>query len=1105
MRVVLVDPSGQKLRETDCRLRTTTRISAIAAETGQHQLFITGIEKETAAGQYELRVASPRQSTAEDHDRVQAEIMMEEADRLASEGLATSSRAAIEKYRATITLVQALGDPREEGYAQKRIGDTFQTFSQFENALDSYQHALSAFRQSRDVRSQAAVRNAMAVVYLSLGENGKAREECRKAKNLSALSGSRDREAEALNNMGEVYNWSGDLQQAIKFYQRALSIWDELSDRRGQAQTHLYLGYTYSDLGQPRNAFTFFNRALGVWEAAADRHKEEVTLTALGRLYARIGESQQALNMFDRALPMARSVGDPIEEGRILNGMAYTYDQLGELRKAIEYYDSVVLIFRKAGYLKGAAATLYDAGRIYNALGQHQQALDCFEEALKTSQEYGDRRLVAFEIREIGRAYDSMGEKEKARKHYIQALAFWQTGKDFRPQAETLNWLGQVYSDRGESQLARSSFERALNLSRKAEYRFAEAASLYNLARLERSAGDLEVARARAEEALAVIESMRQRVNDQDLRTTYFASVLSHYELYIDILMRLDELHPLKGYVRSAFEASERARARSLLETLTAAHVSVRDSADPALLEQESQLNKMLDEKAQRQMHLRSTGKEKDPELLTLSKEIDDISWRLREVRTQLVSSGIERVIARAGQPLSASEIQKNVLDDDTMILEYMLGDRNSYVWVVSRNEIVGYKLPSREMIEEAVRKLRLSLSAKQPVSGETFQQRESRIAKADASISEVAAELGRTLLGPIANRLGSKRLIIVPDGALYYVPFQALMIAPAPTTTSEAVPQALLVVNHEIIYEPSASTLAALLAVRAQRRAGPFSVAVFANPVFEADDPRVGSAPLSRSGTIAEDQVPRVRQVFRDLGISDGPHIPALPGSRDEAEAIISVVPRRSGFSALGFEASRATISQTDLSKYRIVHFATHGFVDFEHPELSGLVLSMVDQQGQPQPGFFRMHDIYNLKLPVDLVVLSACNTGLGKEVKGEGLIGLTRGFMYAGANGVIASLWKVDDEATAELMKNFYAGLFQKGLTPAAALREAQLHMSQSKRWHSPYYWAAFVLQGQYDQKQVVPSSFPMSYMLVISTVSMMLVGALLALLKNRGVFFI
>ncbi len=173
-------------------------------------------------------------------------------------------------------------------------------------------------------------------------------------------------------------------------------------------------------------------------------------------------------------------------------------------------------------------------------------------------------------------------------------------------------------------------------------------------------------------------------------------------------------------------------------------------------------------------------------------------------------------------------------------------------------------------------------------------------------------------------------------------------------------------------------------------------------------------------------------------------------------------------GYKATGFEANRDAAMKPGLADYRIVHFATHGLMNAKHPELSGIVLSLVDENGNSQNGFLRLHDIYNMKLPVDLVVLSACNTGLGKDVRGEGLIGLTRGFMYAGASSVVASLWKVDDEATAELMKHFYFQMLQQGLSPAAALRKAQLEMSKQKRWQSPYYWSGFTIQGQYVQSQ-------------------------------------
>jgi CHAT domain-containing protein len=245
--------------------------------------------------------------------------------------------------------------------------------------------------------------------------------------------------------------------------------------------------------------------------------------------------------------------------------------------------------------------------------------------------------------------------------------------------------------------------------------------------------------------------------------------------------------------------------------------------------------------------------------------------------------------------------------------------------------------------------------------------------------------------------------------------------------------------------------------------------VAVIADPVFEADDPRVGSHTTSNSGKNMKHAVAFMRG-GQDSG--SGHYFPRLLASREEAEAIMRIIPWQTGLTALDFEASRGLVSSPQLAQYRIVHFATHAEIDSQDPEQSRIVLSRFKADGQPEDGFLRMSDIYELHLPADLVVLSACQTGLGKDVRGEGLIGLTRAFMYAGASGVTASLWKVDDEATAELMKRFYQGMFRDDLPPAAALRQAQIAMWQQSRWHAPYYWAAFVIQGRYDQKEEMSS---------------------------------
>jgi CHAT domain-containing protein len=285
------------------------------------------------------------------------------------------------------------------------------------------------------------------------------------------------------------------------------------------------------------------------------------------------------------------------------------------------------------------------------------------------------------------------------------------------------------------------------------------------------------------------------------------------------------------------------------------------------------------------------------------------------------------------------------------------------------------------------------------------------------------------------------------------------------------------LVVQHEVVNLPSASVLSVLRSEAGERKRKTKTVAVLADPVFKAEDERlVKIAVHARTGATLSRPDPgvadarmsvspqRLSRSLQDLGFGDSFELDRLPFSRREASAILSVASPDLGMAALDFKASRTTALDPALADYRIVHFATHGFLDNEHPELSGLVLSLVDESGRQQNGLLQLQDIYNLNLPVDLVVLSACKTGLGKQIKGEGLLGLTRGFMYAGATRVIASLWEVDDAGTAELMKRFYRAMLKDGMRPAAALREAQIEMLREKRWEDPYYWAGFQIQGEW-----------------------------------------
>ena len=532
--------------------------------------------------------------------------------------------------------------------------------------------------------------------------------------------------------------------------------------------------------------------------------------------------------------------------------------------------------------------------------------------------------------------------------------------------------------------------------------------------------------------------------------------------------MRLHEEQPSDRLDALAFEASERARARSLLESLAEAGVDVRRGVDPVLLAQERRLKRVLDGKAERQFRLGSEREDK-AEAETLAVEIRRLTDEYDRLRAEIRSRSPRYAALTQPQPVSLRAVQEDVLDDETLVLEYSLGEERSFLWAVETQRYQVFELPSKTEVEELLQEVFHSLTARLPVAGESVQQLRARVRGSDARYWSAASRLSEILLGPVADRLGDKRIVVVSDGTMQYLPFSAL---PIPSRSGEPTP---LIVEHEIVSLPSVSALRMLRSQTKSREIPLLSVAVMADPVFELDDPRIGTRKIAAKTDVSPSSVASdaglhlspTQRALRDvsfLGRSET-GVPRLVATRREADSILAAAPKETTLRALDFAANRERAMSPDLGRYRILHFATHGLVNNQHPGLSGILLSMVDEQGNTRNGFLRLHDIYNLDLPVDLVVLSACNTALGKPVEGEGLVGLVRGFMYAGARRVVASLWKVDDEATCELMGRFYNEMLQKGRSPAAALRYAQISMWQQSEWQAPFYWAAFVLQGEWS----------------------------------------
>jgi CHAT domain-containing protein/Tfp pilus assembly protein PilF len=1033
----LFTPDDKKISEVNSDRTTvgTETISAIAEATGAYKIEVRSAEKTAGGGRYEVKIAALRTATVEDKYRVAGDALSLDAQRLVS-GTLEDKKKGLEKYHEARDLYLKAGARDEEARTLNKIGDAYSTIGEIRKALDKYNEALSIFKALGSRQGEGMTLVSVGISHMSLGETQKSLEKFNEALPIIREAGDRRALAVALNSLGENYRSLGEFQKALENYKEALPIRREIGDRAGEARTLNNMGLAYS--------------AQGDWQKALDMHHE--------------------------ILPIRREAGDRIGEATTLNNMGSVYQSLGEMRRSLDKLHQALPIFQALGNRRGQAITLHNIGAAYYSQREFQKALDKYNEALQISRAIEDRYGELITLNTMGQLYHLQGELQKALDMHNEALPISRAIGDRLSEAVTLLGFGAVYQAQGEWQRALERFNEALLIMREIGSRNVEAFILLRIAQVEQKRGALTQARQTIEQAVGIIESTRISIAGQGTRASYFAWRREYFESYIDILMEQSRRNPDPAVDALALAISERSRARTLLELLAEARADIRHGVDNSLLERERSLRRQLNTKAAAKVSLLNR-KHTPAQAEAAAKEIASVTAELEDIEAQIRASSPRYAALTQPQPLSLPEIQQQVLDPDTLLLEYSLGDNASYLFVVSQTSISSHRLPKRAEIEEATRRLRELLTAPQPQQGDTEAKYQARVKEAGERYWTQAAELSRMLLGPVSSQLGKKRLAIVAEGALQYISFAAL---PAPsagkdeTRKSAAEPQPLFV-EHEIVSLPSASTLATLRRETAGRKPAEKSLAVLADPVFTNDDTRVsrnagktGDEGKTRSADSDETDVDflQMSRSGRETGVIGAETgFGRLLNTRREAAAILALVPERKRLQALDFKASRTTALRPELGEYRIVHFATHGLLNNIHPELSGIVLSLVDEAGQQQDGFLRLQDIYNLKLQAELVVLSACQTGLGKEIKGEGLIGLTRGFMYAGAPRIVASLWKVDDRATSELMKRFYQGLLgPEALSAAGALRQTQLYMWKQKQWRAPYYWAAFVLQGEW-----------------------------------------
>jgi CHAT domain-containing protein len=793
-----------------------------------------------------------------------------------------------------------------------------------------------------------------------------------------------------------------------------------------RARAATMLAEVLSDLGESAEADLAAREALDLWKQLGLPEWQAKVINELALRASRRGELAQAEGLYRQALSLWESSGNASAAAVALGNLAAVYSLAGEPRLALDAAEQGLARFPQDASPKARAGVLAKKGEALAALGRQKESRSTFSEALKILGRGEPTALAQLERRLARRAYDE-GNFEEAAKRFQSALAVLEAARDRESVIATRHDLAWTELKRGRPEVAERLFQRTSAEARNSGNRWIRPAALAGRARLEQVRGHLEPALSLARQALDEVELLRRDVGRTDLKTSVFASLQSYFDLAADLTLALYDRTRDRSLLVEAFEISERSRARRLLDFLATKRPPPAGEPQRAA----TQAAKALSRSEERLRAFRSAGA--SPAVLERAER--EVRKAVLDLRREEGSSGAADP-SFGGTPLTFREIQRWI-GRDTVLIELDLGEDASYLWVVSRHSLAVHRLPRQKDVEELARKALGVLSAP-GVAAESVQGRETLLAAA------------RLLLGEAMPELGARRWLLVMDGALHALPLGAL---PDPEN-----PASPILAAHEIAYAPSASVAVRLAERERRQQAEPREdLAVFADPVYEG-----GRSESSRQIAGQSAPAPGGSGILRP---GSGPgllRLPRLRYSDDEARRILALIDPEKRLDARRFRATKARVLSGELAGFRRLHFAVHGLPNESHPELSALALSLFDRKGNPQDGILFAHEIARLRLPADLAVLSACRSGRGAAVSGEGLIGLAHAFFSAGTARVVVSDWAVNDQATTELMSLFYDGLLRRRLNPARALQEAQLSLARQGPWRRPYYWAPFVVQG-------------------------------------------
>jgi CHAT domain-containing protein/Tfp pilus assembly protein PilF len=929
-------------------------------------------------------------------------------------------------------------------------------------ASNLFRRAAESYRGVGHLRREAVAWGSLGVACWNAGDFDCVADAYRRALTKRKALGDSLLIGRTLNGLGSLHFRQGEYDSALVYYEQARAVRERLGRPADLGTTLAYIGNVYYRLGNLKEARSLYMQALDRLGANGPRGPVSEARIGLANVLSDLGDNREAARIYREEIAAAEARGDTRWAAHIRGNLGLEVFRLGDHAEAIRELQAAEDTLAHFDDTYELSTLRNRTGIVYLDLSDYARALPAFEEAKKLAAASNNQTVLGNALVNLGGTYVEMGLLDKSQESLESALKQYEALKDTAGINEVNLKLALVYQKKGQYQEAlelrrrvlkwneeqgllgpaanaHGSIAATLDLlghSEEAQREYQTAADLAQ--RLGRNdilwpcflgmgdsferAGMLDSARVYNEKAINVLESLRGRSFSEETKAAFLGKWSYVYEAQIHVLAKLNALKPSPDLVEEAWTTAERGKARAFLDAMSVGDLRLELTLDAETVSRMKEQELIVNDLRHRLRE--ATSAVPADSLAAWKKALQTAERRSAEIEERARLNNTRYAALTAEHPLSLGDMRRRLLSEDgALLLEYALGDSASYVFVLTSKESRLYSLPPRSEIEGQVRALRSVLSS--PSS------------KGDAQFVQSATALYRMTLQPAKELLGrSKSVLIVPDGLLHLLPFDVLFEStrsPIPSEDKDRgaffakLPYAMG--SRRVFYGPSASTMALMASQKKTEPRGRRLLAI--------GDP-----------------------VFAGAGQDSG-GLRSLPETRTEVESIAKRFRADERDVLLGAAAREKTLTEPDyLDKYRIIHFATHGLVDERHPERSSLALSY--PQDPQEDGYLQASEIYHLHMNADLVVLSACETGLGRMVRGEGVLGLPRAFFYAGARSVLVSLWSVSDRSTAQLMTSFYGSLIGKGENTSRALSTAKETLRKNNNTAHPFYWAPFVLIG-------------------------------------------